>query len=216
MDNGYFGAGDADVYYSLIRSLKPKRIVEIGSGHSSRLAALALTKNTQDGQPGTLTCVEPYRHPEWLESLGARLIKTPVEKVDPRLFTELVAGDILFIDSSHMVRPQGDVLFEVFSILPLLAPGVLVHIHDIFSPQDYPEEWLVNRMHFWNEQYLVEAFLMFNNAFEVVCGVQYLLAQDAPRLEAALPLLAERRSDIGTTSLWLRRTSAETSLHFIS
>ncbi len=206
LDNGYFGPGDADLYYSLIRSRKPKRIVEIGSGHSTRLAALALARNADEGLPGVLVCVEPYRHPDWIRAAGAELVAVPVEQVPPEVFAALTADDVLFIDSSHMIRPQGDVLFEILEVLPSLAPGVLVHVHDIFSPAEYPQEWVVERMHFWNEQYLLEAFLTFNGRFEILCGLQYLLRKDAARLERALPRLAERRHNHAATSFWMRVT----------
>ncbi len=201
--NGYFGPGDAALYYGLIRSLKPRRVIESGSGHSSKLAALALERNT--GNAGRLICIEPYRHPRWFGNLNIQHIKKPVEQIGPELIDGMRMNDILFIDSSHVIRPQGDVLFNVFELLPLLPAGVMVHIHDIFSPADYPNEWLVERMHFWNEQYLVEAFLMYNDAFEVIAALQYLFARDPARLTRTLPTLAERESDIDFTSMWLRK-----------
>ena len=207
LHNGYFGAGDADVYYSLIRKHKPARIIEIGSGHSTRLALTALARNAAEGSPGRMTCIEPYREAEWLRESDVEHVKSPVEQLELDRFEALGDGDMLFIDSSHIIRPQGDVLFELHRILPVLAPGVLIHIHDIFSPSDYPPEWLVDRMHFWNEQYLVESFLMFNQHFEVLCAVQSLLQDDVERLEAALPRFKERLGDIGATSLWLGKVS---------
>ena len=128
-----------------------------------------------------------------------------METLGAAYFQRLAANDILFIDSSHMIRPQGDVLFEFFEIIPSLASGAYVHVHDIFTPLDYPNEWTIDRMQFWNEQYLLEAYLAFNESFEVVAGLQYLLQKDAERLERALPRLAGRDNDIGTTSFWMRR-----------
>ena len=207
LNNGYFGPGDADVYYSLIRKLKPHRIIEVGSGHSTRLASMALLRNAEDSPEhrGKLISIEPYRHPDWLNALGIEHIKEPVQSLGVAYFEQLSANDILFIDSSHMIRPQGDVLFIILEILSALASGVYVHIHDIFTPLDYPDEWLVDRMHFWNEQYLLEAYLAHNQNFEVVAALHYLLQRDAPRLERALPTLAKRVSDIGTASFWLRK-----------
>ena len=207
LNNGFFGRGDADMYYSLIRQLNPQQVIEIGSGHSTRLAASALRENAHDNpaEAGTLTCIEPYRHPDWLEELGVEHLATPVEALGAAYFQRLAANDILFIDSSHMIRPQGDVLFEFFEIIPSLASGVYVHVHDIFTPRDYPNEWTIDRMQFWNEQYLLEAFLEFNESFEVVAGLQYLLQIDPDRLERALPRLVGRDNDIGTTSFWMRR-----------
>lgn len=192
----------------MIRLLKPKTILEIGSGHSSKLAVLALDRNNAEtrecGQHGRLICVEPYRHLDWFLSLGAKHIEAPIEQVDRSVFETLRAGDILFIDSSHMVRPQGDVLYLIQEILPSLPAEVYVHVHDIFTPFDYPNEWLVDRMHFWNEQYVLEAFLAFNPNFEIVASIQYLLHQDCRRLESLLPTLHKRANDIATTSIWLK------------
>ena len=96
----------------------------------------------------------------WLNDVsGIEVLRQRVEQMDKQLFLELEENDILFIDSSHMIRPQGDVLCEYLEILPTLRPGVLVHIHDIFTPRDYPDEWLIDEVKLWNEQYLLEAFL---------------------------------------------------------
>lgn len=206
--NGYFGPGDADLYYSLIRQLKPNTIIEIGSGHSTRLAAIALNQNATESSDskGRITCVEPYRHADWFPLMGVHHISERIESLNRVLFESLKADDILFIDSSHVIRPQGDVLYLIQEILPTIPAGVYVHIHDIFSPLDYPNEWLVDRMHFWNEQYLLEAFLAFNSGFKVIASMQLLLATDAQRAERLLPTLHHRTSDIAATSLWLKRT----------
>lgn len=205
--NGYFGPGDADLYYSLIRLLQPKRIVEVGSGHSTRLAVLALQRSASQANgttAGKMICVEPYRHPDWFPKLGVEHVEQPIEALGSEFFQNLAANDILFIDSSHMIRPQGDVLFLLQEVLPRLPKGVYIHVHDIFSPLDYPNEWLVERMHFWNEQYFLEAFLAYNKNFEIVASVQFLLKQDRQRAAKLLPRLGERLNDIGATSIWLR------------
>ena len=93
-----------------------------------------------------------------LEKIGVTVIRQKVEGLGKAVFAELEKGDILFIDSSHIIRPQGDVLFEYLESLPSLNRGVIVHIHDIFSPKDYLKEWVTNEVRFWNEQYLLEAF----------------------------------------------------------
>jgi hypothetical protein len=201
--NDAFEGGDADLWFHVIRYFKPSRIIEIGSGHSTRMARKAIARNS-DFDPSYScdhVCVEPYEMP-WLEKTGARIIRERVEDVDPALFSTLGAGDILFIDSSHMIRPQGDVLKEYLEILPRLAPGVIVHIHDIFSPRDYPEAWIRDQMRFWNEQYLVEAFLSFNSAFEVLLAANMLKHDHFEALRAKCPLL-EQASEPG--SLYIRR-----------
>jgi hypothetical protein len=178
-DNGFFSGFDAAVYYSLIRHLKPRRIIEIGGGYSTQLAASALRGN------GKLSCIEPY--PERLNGVGSsvELIQKRVEEIDVDFFSCLEADDILFIDSSHAVKFGGDVCYEFLELLPRLAPGVWVHVHDIFFPHDYPAEWLIERRTAFNEQYLLEAFLSFNERFQVELA-NYWLCLDHPDKAARL------------------------------
>jgi hypothetical protein len=181
-ENDYFSGFDAAVYYSLIRHLKPRRIIEIGGGFSTRIAVKALAVN----RTGSLTCIEPYPE-ERLNGANANieLIRKRVEEVDLEFFSSLQADDILFIDSSHTVKFGSDVCYELLEILPSLAPGVWVHVHDIFFPHDYPAEWLVKRRLALNEQYLLEAFLAFNRQFRITLSDYWLCLQhltDAARL----------------------------------
>lgn len=173
-DNGSYCSGDAEFLYSIIRKIKPAKVIEIGSGQSTLMVQNALIKNKEDDGAYSCihTCIEPYEQP-WLENVGVDLVRKRVEKVDITLFESLKANDILFIDSSHIIRPQGDVLFEYLEILPSLKSGVFIHIHDIFTPRDYPEEWIKSHL-LWNEQYLVEAFLSFNTDFEIIAALNYL------------------------------------------
>jgi predicted O-methyltransferase YrrM len=174
--NDYFAGFDAAVYYSLIRYLKPKRVIEIGSGYSTRFASKALARNA-DG--GTLTCIEP--HPERLNGhrLDLELIQKRVEEIDVDFFSQLEANDILFIDSSHTVKFGSDVCYEFLDVLPTLKPGVWVHVHDIFFPHDYPAEWLLKRRLALNEQYLLEAFLSFNREFQIALANHWLMLDQA-------------------------------------
>ena len=102
-------------------------------------------------------------------------------------FSQLEANDILFIDSSHVLRPQGDVLFEFLEILPVLKPGVIVHIHDIFTPQDYPHQWVVDDNRLWNEQYLLEAFLSYNNQWKITSALNLLRLHNTEQLKNCSP-----------------------------
>lgn len=174
VQNPSFGPGDCDMYYLILRNYKPKRIVEIGSGYSTLLCKEALEKNRSGGYETELTCIEPYEMP-WLEQIpGIRLVRESVEKTNPDVFLQLQEGDILFIDSSHIIRPENDVLFEYLELLPMLNKGVIIHIHDIFSPRHYRREWLQEEFRFWNEQYLLEAFLYYNKCFEIMFTVNHL------------------------------------------
>jgi hypothetical protein len=203
-ENGYFSYGDAEFYYNTIRHFKPRKIIEIGSGFSTMLALLAIERNKTDSVPHqtTLQCIEPYEFP-WLEEAGINVIRKRVEEVQIELFLELEANDILFVDSSHMIRPQGDVLFEVLELLPQLNKGVLIHIHDIFTPRDYPEQWVVKDHRFWNEQYLIEAFLSCNQNFRIIGAVNYLLRHHY--LQVADGLLVSNTNRIDPGSFWIVR-----------
>jgi hypothetical protein len=202
-DNGYFAGIDASVYYSLIRHLAPKRIIEIGSGHSTRIAQLAFIRNRTEGKEGRITCIEP--NPERLvgQGLEIELLQQNVEEIPRDYFASLEANDILFIDSTHTVKFGSDVCYEFLEILPRLSPGVWVHVHDIFLPNDYPAEWILERRLAFNEQYLLEAFLSFSNAYSVELS-NYWLSLDYP--DAVLALYPEASEKAKTaSSFWMRR-----------
>lgn len=205
MDNGAFGSGDAEYWYNLVRLKKPKRIIEIGSGFSTRMARRALEANEREDP--LYECehilIEPYEH-EWLEELGVSVIREKVENSDLRMFEKLEADDILFIDSSHIIRPRGDVIFEYLEILPSLNVGVIVHIHDIFSPKDYPAEWIVDEVRFWNEQYLLEAFLTLNSDWRIIGALNFLQHHNYEELKARCPFLTEDREP---GSFYIQRVS---------
>jgi hypothetical protein len=201
-DNVMFGPGDAEIYYNLIRTHRPRRIVEIGSGNSTLMALLAIAANRREdpGYSCAVTCIEPYEMP-WLESTGVTVVRERVESVDLARFTELGENDILFIDSSHVIRPYGDVLREFNEILPSLSAGVLVHVHDIFTPRDYPESWLRAERRLWNEQYLLEAFLAFNTRFSVLLANNWLKHNHWDAFRRACPMTTPETEP---GSFWMR------------
>lgn len=194
IDNGAFESGDAEYWYNLIRLKKPRRILEIGSGNSTLMAMRAIKANEYEVSSYSCqhTCVEPYEMP-WLEKTGISVIRQKVEEVGKEVFMELGSDDILFIDSSHIIRPQGDVLFEYLELLPTLKKGVIVHVHDIFSPKDYPEQWVVGDVRFWNEQYLLEAFLTSNASWKVIGALNYLHHNFYEKLHEKCPFLVKDR-----------------------
>jgi hypothetical protein len=204
--NPYFAGLDAAVYYALIRDRRPKRVIEIGSGFSTRMAVLALSRNQADGSPGTLTCIEPFPDARLTPVLpDVTLVQQPVEELPLTLFDDLATDDMLFIDSSHAVRFGGDVCREFLDILPRLAPGVWIHVHDIFFPYDYPPEWLLKRRLAFAEQYLLEAFLAFNRAFAVRAANCWLAAEFAEVARLLLPARLWPGDDLGRGSLWMQR-----------
>jgi len=202
--NGFFEGCDAEFLYSFIRKTKPRRILEIGSGYSTRMAVSAIEANRREDSAYVcdLTCVEPFCNP-WLEQLDARIIRDRVEALGPEVFSELKAGDICFIDSSHIIRPGRDVLYLYLEVIPALNPGVNVHVHDIFTPHDYPVVWRQEYWHFWNEQYLLEAFLSCNGDWEVTAALSMLAAEQPSLLATKFPAYAELGGSPG--SFWMRR-----------
>lgn len=203
-DNPFFLEGDADLLYALIRKHRPRRFVEIGCGWSSRLASQAFNRNqTETGWRTEHVCIDPYVAGDF-EALGARHVRSPVESCDPGLFAALEAGDMLFVDSSHMIRPQGDVLFIFLEVLPRLKPGVLIHVHDIFTPFDYPDDLIRNHRVFWNEQYLLEALLSGGTRYETLVPLHALYRHRPDQVKTALPQLS-RAADPIPSSFWLVR-----------
>jgi predicted O-methyltransferase YrrM len=204
-ENPSFGPADAEYLYCMIRHFKPARIIEIGSGYSTLMARQAIKTNTSedDSYKCSHICIEPYEMP-WLEKTGVEVIRKLVEEMDLSFFGSLGKNDILFIDSSHMVRPQGDVLFEVLEILPSLAPGVIIHVHDIFSPRDYGRNLLVDEVFFWNEQYLLEAFLTCNDRFRIIGALNYLKNRYPEKMFSRLPLLDRYQAHV-PGSFWIAK-----------
>lgn len=190
LNNGEFESGDAEYWYQLIRSIKPKRIFEIGSGYSTLMAIKAIRRNQQQHPDYRCkhVCIEPYEMP-WLEETGVSVVRKKVEDVEPVFFSTLEENDILFIDSSHIIRPQGDVLFEYLELLPTLNKGVVVHIHDIFSPKNYPKQWVEDDVRFWNEQYLLEAFLSHNGSWKIIGALNFLCHNYYEKLKSVAPSL---------------------------
>jgi hypothetical protein len=203
--NKYFESGDAEYWYNLIRHIKPKRIIEIGSGYSTLIAHRAIEGNKQELFTYTCEhiCIEPYEQP-WLEKLGVEVIRERVETLGVDRCKGLEENDILFIDSSHVIRPQGDVLFEYLELLPSLKKGVIVHIHDIFTPRDYLKQWVVDEVRFWNEQYLLEAFLSGSKDWKVIGALNYLHHNHYERLKEKCPYLTPEREP---ASFYIQKTA---------
>lgn len=202
-DNPFFAWPDALVLHAMLRLHTPRRFIEIGSGFSSACAVDTIDEFL--GGRCAVTFVEPQ--PERLLGIlgqrarGARIFNLPVQAVALEVFGELEAGDILFIDSSHVLRTGSDVCFELFEILPRLAPGVLVHIHDVLWPFDYPDVWLLQQNRSYNEAYAIRAFLTENPCWEIAFFNDYFAKFEWPRIAQSLPNVAENFGG----SLWLRR-----------
>jgi hypothetical protein len=203
-DNVAYGIGDALTLHGMLRMIRPRRMIEIGSGHSS-----AMTLDTVEhylGGQTELTFIEPY--PELLESLlrkgdRARLtiMPTPLQQVPLDTFRELKSGDVLFIDSTHVLKTGSDVAWLYANVLPVLNDGVWIHIHDMFYPFEYPKDWVLEGRA-WSEAYLVRAFLAFNTDFQIALFNHWLATFHPDRIANELPAM------LGNTggALWLRRS----------
>ena len=183
--------GDVIFLYCMMRHFKPSRIIEVGSGFSS---AVMLDVNQEFFYNQIqLTFIEPY--PQRLYSLLSEkdkrrtaILENFVQEVNTDIFSTLEPGDFLFIDSSHIAKVGSDVNYILFEILPRLPKGVFVHFHDIMYPFEYPKSWIFDNKCFWNESYLLRAFLMNNDSFDVVAFNSFLVnhyedwfAQEMPR-----------------------------------
>ena len=188
--NLMFESGDADFLFQVIRHFNSQKIIEVGSGSSTKIARSALSRNSKEGGPKrSHICIEPYEQP-WLESYDdIELVRSRIEDCEIDWRSSLASGDLLFIDSSHMIRPQGDVLHEYLSIIPQLRSGVIVHVHDIFTPRDYPGSWIKDDVCFWNEQYLLEATLGNSARYEVIAALNLLKHDYYPELKRVCPYL---------------------------
>lgn len=201
LDNGAYERVDAEVLYAMVRHFKPRRVLELGSGFSTLVTAQAAAANERDGHPLAVTSVDPF--PSVAPGQRIRLRRQRAQDVPLPEFEALESGDILFVDTTHTVKVGGDVNFLVLEVLPVLRPGVVVHFHDIFLPWDYPREWIARGM-YWAEQYLLQAFLAFNPAFETLFAAHYVSRQVPDRLRAVVPSF---RSRTAPGAFWIRRRS---------
>lgn len=203
-NNNTFGTPDAEYWYQLIRTTKPRRIFEVGSGYSTLMAINAIHRNKKDDLNYRCEhiCIEPYER-YWLEETGVSIIRKKVEDLELNFFFQLQKNDILFIDSSHIIRPRGDITFEYLELLPSLNKGVIVHIHDIFSPKNYPMHWLRDLVLFWNEQYLLEAFLSNNHCWKIIGALNYLHHNHYEKLKEVAPFLSP---DMEPGSFYIKKT----------
>jgi hypothetical protein len=204
-NNDSYMSGDAEYLYNVIRHFQPEKIIEIGSGYSTLIANQALGKNMEELPVRKVShiCIEPFEQ-QWLSNLNVELIREKVEDMDLDIFKSLNRNDILFIDSSHIIRPQGDVLFEYLEILPVLKEGVIVHIHDIFTPKDYLNKWIFEDHLLWNEQYLLEAFLTFNSDYKIIAALNYLSHEHSEIFCSKAPIFSEQ-SNREPGGFWIQK-----------
>lgn len=203
-ENSAYSYSDAIILFCMIRHLKPKKIIEIGSGYSS--CAILDTNEMFFNNGIDCTFIEPY--PQLLYSLikpcdkdRVKIIPKKLQDVDLDIFKSLNSGDILFIDSTHVSKIGSDVNHFFFEILPILKSGVYIHFHDIFYNFEYPKEWVFEGRA-WNEQYLLRAFLQYNTSFKIKYFNSFLEHHHKAKFEREMPLLLKKS---GGVSLWLEK-----------
>jgi hypothetical protein len=202
-DNPSYSWGDGSILYAILRRHQPRRVIEVGSGWSS-VCALETAASFFESKCN-FTFVDPY--PQLLISLigdletNVRILEMPIQQVPLAVFETLEEGDILFIDSTHVLRTGSDVCFELFDVLPRLAVGVLVHFHDMFWPFEYPRLWAVNENRSWNELYAMRAFLTNNNDWRVVFFNDYFAKVERDLIAATYPGFLKNSGG----ALWLQR-----------
>jgi predicted O-methyltransferase YrrM len=202
--NSQFSWLDSRALFVLLQAWRPQRIIEVGSGYSSLLMA-DINERLLD-RSCRITCIEPYPRPFLQRPIAglSEVIVQKVQEVPLETFESLEAGDILFIDSSHVSKTGSDVNYLYFEVLPRLRDGVRIHIHDIFLPSDYPKEWVLQDQRSWNEQYLLRALLMHSHGFVIEFGCNYAWFRFQDEVSRALAF-ADGRA-FGGGSIWLRRT----------
>ena len=196
--NSQFSHSDAMAYYAMIRHIKPRRIIEVGSGFSTLVASAALAQNGS----GEIVCVEPFPRP-FLRSVPGvvQVVQKPVQQLDIDFFRKgLGDGDILFIDSTHTVKTGSDCVYLYLKILPALERKVMVHVHDVFLPEAMPQEWGLCKQIYWTEQYLLMAYLLDNHRAKVWFGSNYNRLRN---LEALISMM-HGRAEAGGGSFWFQ------------
>ncbi len=210
-ENSGFSYWCASITHCIIRHFKPHNIIEIGSGNSSLVISQALRKNAEPSlnEATEYIIVDPYPGSIVGNNLSGltQLVKQRCELVDIDFFKRLGKNDIRFIDSSHMLRIGSDVNYLILEVLPNLASGVIIHLHDISLPFEYPKVYATNprfRM-FWTEAYLLQAFLCLNTKFEILLAMSYLTAEKGEVLRNSFPLYDPDKHILTSGSFWIRR-----------
>jgi predicted O-methyltransferase YrrM len=214
LDNNYFGRVDAEVLYSMVRRFRPRRVIEIGSGFSSLVTVRALADAAADGAPpAEFLTIDPERNQAFRDqgelqaaaggAVRCTVILGQIQELPISEFLGLGADDILFIDSSHVLAIGSDVQYLFLEVLPRLRKGVVVHVHDVFFPCEYPKRWVLGFHLFWTEQYLLQSFLSFNRAFEVLWAGHYLHTYHPDALRRAFASYDPATVEPG--SFWMRR-----------
>lgn len=195
--NAYFSSPDTEILYAMIEMYRPMRIVEVGSGNSTKVMRQAILDHALDTK---ITAIDPSPRVD-VRQYADEVRSSRVEELDPwEVAGWLESGDILFIDSSHIIGLASDVSFLYFQILPKLKPGVLIHAHDIFLPYEYPKEWVIDHKWRFNEQTVLNALLAWSNDFSILWPGHFLQRSN-PNFDSLFPHASGRRAQ----SFWMKR-----------
>ena len=201
-----YGEIEALILHCFIRHFQPQNFIEIGSGTSTFFSSNALSMNLREGVTSHLTCVEPYPYQK-LKSISCieEILEKKVQDVAISFFQKLGNNDILFIDSSHIVKIGNDVNYLILDVLPSLQKGALIHFHDIPFPYlyPYPDFWIFERLAFWQEATLLKAFLINNKAFEIIYCSSWLHFKNPDILKSTFPVYD--KSKHFPSSIWIRK-----------
>lgn len=203
--NENYESVDTELLYAILRARKPRRVLELGSGFTTLLIGEAARRNAADGVATEHVAYDPFPRAQILgEAPPPPTRFEPLSATDVPLetFRDLEEGDVLFVDTTHTVKLGSDVNYIVLDVLPTLAPGVIVHFHDIFLPFEYPRVWFEEMHYYWAEQYLLQAFLAFNDAFEVLIPAEAVAREHPQRLAAVVPSFVPGKRP---GAIWLAR-----------
>jgi Methyltransferase domain len=200
--NDQYPVLDAEFLYAILCHFKPRSMIEVGSGFSSLITADVNRRIFQSKLD--FSCIEPFPRQFLIDGVEGitRLVRQKVEDVDLSFFDRLDSGDILFIDSSHVSKVGSDVNYLFFEVLPRLKKGVMVHVHDIFLPDEYPKVWVIDQGRNWNEQYLLRAFLQFNSEWKVMWASHFMGTRHTAAVQDTFPRYPKLG---GGGSFWMKR-----------
>jgi hypothetical protein len=201
-----FRSVDSQMLHCMIRDFKPSKVIEVGSGYSTMITAKALLQNEKEnGKEYDFVAIEPYPNESLKKGIPGlkSIIGEKIQDVDISLFNSLQENDVLFLDTTHTVKIDGDVNYEILELLPQLNKGVIVHVHDIFLPYEYPYEWIYSGERIWLEQYLLQAFLCNNDSYKILWMSHFMYRDYSDKLKNKMNYYEENVPYKG--SIWLQK-----------
>ena len=193
---------DSFILYAMIREIKPKVMIEVGSGETTKISLQAIEMNEKEGMECKFYAVEPYPH-DFLRQISRRNFKLIDKKVEEVDIDFLITADLFFIDSSHVLKIGSDVNYEILEIVPKLKKDAVIHWHDIMMPTNYWEDWTYQGTKFWNESYMLHAFMLFNDTFKIIWGSRYMQLNHSEAMKKQFPYFLPQEHRC--TSFWVQR-----------